>query len=151
MNEKSCLSNQDLILHYYAELPANCEQVRHLADCPHCAERFAALSKDLTQLPNLAYEVDHAAGTRMVARLSEQLQGRRNRCLPAMGAAAVATLALVVTIVIWSPRSNPVQTVQLTTQTQAMLNPNDDLPDLDFLEEMELLQDLDLLSQIEGV
>jgi anti-sigma factor RsiW len=152
MNEKSCLSNQDLVLHYYEELAADCAQLRHLAGCPRCAERFAALGRDLAQLPSLAYEEDHAAGTRMAARLNEQLQSRRSRrWLPAMGAAAVATLALVATLAVWSPRSTPVQTVHVTTPPQAILNPDDDLPDIDFLEEMDLLQDLDLLSQIEGV
>jgi anti-sigma factor RsiW len=152
MSEQRCLSNQDLVLHYYGELAANCEQLRHLAGCTRCAERFASLGKDLAQLPNLAYEADHAAGTRMAARISERLQGRRSRrWLPAIGAAAVAALALVATLAIWSPRSSLVQTVHLTQQTQAMLNPNDDLPDIDFLEEMDLLQNLDLLSQIEGV
>ena len=151
MNEKRCLSDQELVLNYYGELTADCEQVRHLAGCPHCEERFAALSRELAQLPSLAYEADLAAGTRMAARVSEKLQGRRSRWLPVMGAAAVATPALVATIAIWSPGGSPVQTVHLTQQTQAMLNPNDDLPDIDFLEEMDLLQNLDLLSQIEGV
>jgi anti-sigma factor RsiW len=151
MNEKTCLSSQDLVLHYYGELPAHCEQVRHLAGCAHCAERFAALGRDLARLPDLVYDEDYAAGTRMAARLSEKLRGRRSRWRPAMGAAAVAALALVAVIAVWTPHSTPVQTVHLTQQPQAILNPTDDMPDIDFLEEMDLLQNLDLLSQIEGV
>ena len=151
MSECNCLSSQDLVLHYYGELPANCGQVLHLADCPHCAERFAALGRDLSGLPSLACEPDFAAGTRMAARISERLQGRRHRWLPVMGAATVAALALVATLISWSPRSSPVQTVQLMTPPQAQLSPNDDLPDIDFLDNLDLLQNLDVLSQIEGV
>jgi anti-sigma factor RsiW len=151
MNEKQCLSDQDLILHYYGELPANNAQVRHLTGCPHCAERFAALSRDLDQLPHLAYEPDHAVGTRMAARLGERLQKRRRRWLPALGAAAAAAVALVVTMMTWTPHTPPVHTAQVTPQIQGVQNYDDDLPDLDFLDDLDLLQNLDVLSQIEGV
>jgi anti-sigma factor RsiW len=151
MNENRCLSNQELVLHYYGELPADGEQVRHLSGCPHCAERFAELGRDLARLPELAYEPDHAAATRMAARLQEKLQRRRSRWLPVMGAATAATLALVVATIIWSPGTQPVQTVKVTNQAQAQLNYDDDLPDVDFLDDLDLLQNLDVLSQIEGV
>ena len=151
MNTNHCLSNQELVLHYYGELPADSEQIRHLSGCPHCAERFASLEADLARLPDLTFEPDHAAGTRMAARLRERLQRRRNRWLPVMGAATAATLALVVATIIWSPGNEPVQTVKVTNQVQAQLNLDDDLPDIDFLDDLDLLQNLDVLSQIEGV
>lgn len=151
MKSKSCLSEQELILHYYGELAANDAQTRHLADCLHCQLRRAALEHDLAKLPDLAYAPDFAAGTRMAARVSEQLHKRRNSWKPAMAASAVAAFALVVTISLWSPQGQPVQMVQSSAPPHESLSLNEDMPDIDFLEDLELLKELELLSQIEGV
>jgi predicted anti-sigma-YlaC factor YlaD len=151
MKDKNCLSEQDLILHYYGELTAISEQFRHLDECPLCAKRFAALSNDLRKLPTMAHEADFASGTRMVARVNEQLRRRRKSWLPALGASAAAGLALVVTISIWTPQTELAQTAQLTKSSITTMSLNEDMPDIDFLDELELLQELELLSLIEGV
>jgi hypothetical protein len=151
MKNKNCLSEQDLTLHYYGELPAHDEQARHLADCLLCRKRFSALSHDLAKLPELHHEPDSAAGTRMSARVMEQLNRPRRNWIPALGASAIAAVALVVTLANWSPQSQQLQTVQQTTQALATLNFSEDMPDIDFFEELELLKELEILSQIEGV
>ena len=76
---------------------------------------------------------------------------KRRLLLKSLGASAVAALALVVTISIWTPQTKLVQTVQLTNSPFTTMNLNEDMPDIDFLDELELLQELELLSQIEGV
>jgi len=149
MKRKQCLSEQDLILHHYGELHANQEQTLHIAKCLLCKERLSALKHDLSKLPHLPHDPDAAAGARMAARVSEQLRGRRRKWLPAIGASAVAACALLISISIWSPQKQLVETAQLTPTTPLSLN--EDMPDIDFLEDLELLQELELLSQIEGV
>jgi hypothetical protein len=151
MKNKSCLSEQDLTLHYYGELPTHGEQARHLADCMLCRKRFSALSHDMAKLPELRHEPDFAAGTRMAARVREQLNRPRRNWIPALGATAVAAIALVVTIASWSPQSHQLQSVQTANPTLATLNLNEDMPDIEFFEDLELLKELELLSQIEGV
>jgi len=151
MKNTNCLSEQDLILHYYNELPPESIQVRHVADCPTCTKRFATLSNELAHFPDMTFKPDHAAGTRMAARVNERLQGRRRNWLPALAASAVATIALVITIYGWSPEKQQIQTAQLANPAVTAMNFNDDMPDIDFLEDLEVLRDLDLLRQIEGV
>jgi negative regulator of sigma E activity len=151
MKSNHCLSEQELVLHYYGELATNREQAHHLADCPLCGERLTALGKDLAQLPKLAQEPDPAAGIRMAARVSEQLNGKRRSWLPALGASAVAACALAVTLTLWSPQEEPLQTAQLQTPSLTTMDLNEDMPDIYFLDDLELLKELDLLSQIEGV
>ena len=156
MKSNHCLSEQELVLHFYGELATNREQAHHLADCPLCAKRLTALGNDLAQLPSLVQEPDPAAGIRMAARVSEQLSGKRRSWLPALGASAVAACALVVALSIWSPQEEMLQTAQLSTPslTTPLLTTgslNEDMMDIYFLDDLELLQELDLLSQVEGV
>ncbi len=151
MNNRNCLSEQDLVLHYYRELPDSGGQVRHLSGCTLCAERFATLSRDLAKLPQMTHEPDHAAGTRMAARVRERLHDRRSNWLPALGASAVAAIALVVTLALWTPQSPQVQTAQLDTSSPALTSLDEDMPDIDFLEDLDVLRDLELLRQLEGV
>ena len=151
MNNKNCLSEEELTLHYYDELSSHSEQMQHLASCSLCTKRFTNLSHDLDQLPNLTYESDFAAGTRMAARVSEQLSGRRKNLMPALGASAVASFALLIAITTWSPQSTPQQVAKITTAPVITIAFDEEMPDLDFFEDLELLQELELLSQIEGV
>ena len=72
MKNNNCLSEQDLILHYYGELAAYGEPARHLAGCPLCTERFAALGDDLAKLPDISPELSPVEGARMAARVKEQ-------------------------------------------------------------------------------
>ena len=155
MKKNSCLSEQDLILHYYGELATNGEPARHLASCPLCTERFAALGDDLAKLPDFSPEFGPATGVRMAARVNEQLSGKRKSWAPALGVSAAAVFALVITFSIWSPQEEPLQTIQ-TAQTSippsmATMNLHAEMPDIEFIEDLELLKELDLLSQIEGV
>lgn len=151
MKKTGCLHETDLILHYYGELPADGEQARHLRDCPGCALQMTSLRNDLARLPSLADEVDHSAGTRMAARVSEQLRARRSYRWPLLGGAAVATVALVVTLAGGPPAPEAPHTARLTPANGALLDLNEALPEIDFLEDLELLKELDLLSRIEGV
>jgi len=153
--KNNCLSEQDLILHYYGELAASGETARHLAICPLCSERLTALGDDLAKLPDFSPEPGPVAGVRMAARVNEQLSGNRRSWIPALGASAAAVFALVITFSIWSPQEEPLQTIQtaqtLTPPSMAIMNLHEEMPDIEFIEDLELLKELDLLSQIEGV
>jgi len=151
MKNKNCLSEQDLILHFYGELPANDERLDHLADCPLCEECVSALSHDLAELPELSQEPDFAAGVRMAARVNERLNRRRRNWIPALGASAITAFALMITVFIWSPQNPRVQTTQSAPPALAIISLDEDMPEIDFLEDLELLKELELLSQIEGV
>lgn len=151
MNKRDCLSEQDLVLHYYGELPAQGEPLRHLEGCDLCRERFAALREDLSRLPELDLAPDAATGTRMAARVNEQLHSRRRTWRPALGASAAAACALVVTLYVWAPQGQQSQVSPANAPSLATLNMEEDMPDIEFLEDLELLQELELLSQIEGV
>ncbi len=151
MISKNCLSEQDLTLYYYGELSASVAHADHLADCLICRKRLSALRHDLAKLPNLNYESDAAAGTRMAASVSEKLNKRHRNWIPALSASAIAVFALVISISVWSPQRQPVQSVQSPAPLHDALSLNEDMPDIEFLEDLELLKELELLSQIEGV
>ncbi len=151
MKNKNCLSEQDLILHYYGELSANDVQAHHLADCLLCREHLSALSRDLANFPELPHRLDAAAGTRMAARVSERLNRRSRNWIPALGASLATAVALLITLSIWSPMSQQKKTVQYPVQPLTVASLNEDMPDIDFIEDLELLKELELLSQIEGV
>ena len=150
MKNRNCLSEEELTLHYYGELTAKGKQ-EHLSGCPQCALRFSSLEKDLAKLPDLGHVPDALAGARMVARVGEQLNGRRKRWLPALGASAVTAFALVATISLWSTPGGLQQSGLQPSQTPVMSSIEEEMPEIDFLEDFELLKDLELLSQIEGV
>ena len=149
MNSKHCLTEPELTLHYYGELDAS--RCRHLADCQLCTERLGALTTELAGLPRPDCTADALAGARMAARVNEQLTNRhRRRWLPALGAGAVAALALIVTFS-YNPQPVPVQVTLSSPATVTSMSLEEDMPEIDFLEDIELLKELDLLSQIEGV
>jgi hypothetical protein len=150
MKSKNCLSEQDLILHYYNEISECSEQGRHVTNCPFCRERMTALSNDLAELPELSYETDPVTGARMAARVTERLNGKRRNWTPAFGASAVAALALVVIISTWSTHEQSAQSTANKTQ-MTTINLSEDMPDIDFLEDLDLLKEFELLSQLEGV
>lgn len=151
MTNKDCLRNQELILAFYEEPSCDNVQRQHLANCPLCAKRMLALRADLARLPDLGYEPDRFANTRMAAVVAEKIrQPKRSKWLPAIGIATSATVALVMTFLFL-----PQPQVDQFAQTGPASNPNlaieESMPDIDFLEDLEILQDLELLAQIEGV
>ncbi|NIP53755.1 MAG: hypothetical protein GWN30_03760, partial [Gammaproteobacteria bacterium] len=141
--------DNDLTLHYYGEL--NDSSQHHIKSCAACAERFETLRRDLDALPIQDCEPDELAATRMAARVTEKIkQPHRRLWLPALGATAAAALVLVVTFTSSPPPEvQPVAQVQPTPITAAELD--EAMPDVDFLENLELIRDLELLAQIEGV
>ena len=150
MNNKHCLSEQDLILHYYQEFSATSVETTHLTNCPECEQRLNALRTDMAALPDLPEGIDPHAATRMAARVSEQLKRPRKSWLPAIGTTAIASVALALAITLWSPQQELPQISSITTAPLAD-NLDQEMSDIDFLEDLELLKELELLSQIEGV
>ena len=150
MNNKHCLSEQDLILHYYQEFSATSVETTHLTNCPECEQRLNALRTDMAALPDLPEGIDPHAATRMAARVSEQLKRPRKNWLPAIGTTAVASMALALAITFWSPQQELPQISSITIAPLAD-NLDQEMSDIDFLEDLELLKELELLSQIEGV
>jgi len=150
MNNKHCLSEQDLILHYYQEFAETGAEALHLANCQECEQRLNALRTDMAALPELPEHIDPHAATRMAARVSEQLKRPRKSWLPAIGTTAIASVALALAITLWSPQQELPQTSSITTSLLAD-NLAQEMSDIDFLEDLELLKELELLSQIEGV
>jgi hypothetical protein len=149
MNNKDCLTEQELTLHYYGELDAS--RSRHLVDCQQCTKQLEALTAELAGLPKPDCTADALAGVRMAARVTEQLTNRRRRrWLPALGAGAVAALALVITFS-YNLQPEPVQVTLSSPAAATPMSLEEDMPDIDFLEDIELLKELDLLAQIEGV
>lgn len=154
MKNSPCLSEQELILYHYGEPRADQAQGHaHLAACPRCAQRMAALQHDLARLPQLVGETDPAAATRLAARVMERLPQRRRSWRPAIAAAAVAACALSVTLALWptDPQPQPQHTALTTPRNTTALLVDEEMPEVDFLEELELLRELELLSQVEGV
>ena len=150
MNNKHCLNEQDLILHYYQEFSETSSETLHLASCPECEERLNALSRELAALPDLPEVIDPHAATRMAARVSEQLKRPRKNWLPAIGTTAIACVALALAVTLWSPQQELPQISSITTAPLAD-NLDGEMSDIDFLEDLELLKELEFLSQIEGV
>ena len=150
MNNKHCLNEQDLILHYYQELSETSAETLHLANCLKCKERLNALSRQMAALPDLPEVIDPHAATRMAARVSEQLKRPLKNWLPAIGTTAIASVALALAVTLWSPQQELPQTSSITSVQRAD-NLDGEMSDIDFLEDLELLKELELLSQIEGV
>ena len=150
MNNKHCLSEQDLILHYYQECTETSAETLHLANCADCEQRLKALRADMATLPELPEDIDPLAATRMTARVFEQLKRPRKSWLPAIGTTAIASVALALAITLWSPQQELPQISSITTAPLAD-NLDQEMSDIDFLEDLELLKELELLSQIEGV
>ena len=150
MNNKNCLSEQDLILHYYQEFAESSAESLHLANCPECEERLNVLRREMGDLPDLPEAVDPHAATRIAARVSEQLKRPRKSWLPAIGTTAIASVALALAVTLWTPQQELPQTSSITSVPLAD-NLEGEMSDIDFLEDLELLKELELLSQIEGV
>lgn len=150
MNNRNCLSEQDLILHYYQEVPATSAGTLHLANCPECKQRLNSLRKEMAALPALKQEIDPHAGTRMAARVSEQLKRPRKRWLQAIGTTAIAGATLALAITLWSPQETP-QRTNRDNLASLQETSEQEMSDIDFFEDLELLKELELLSQIEGV
>ena len=146
-----CLNERDLILLHYRETPEPPQAAAHLAACPACQARALWLAADLARIPTPA-EPDPAVATRLAARVNERLQqrgGRRGGVI--LGGMAAALLALVVTFATWSSQPGLEVISQPGPQPLAVLDLDEALPDIDFLEELELISNLELLKKIEGV
>ena len=151
MKNKYCLSDQDLILHYYGDFSEDEGHSLHVVDCQKCTARLEILSNDLARLPNLAFETEAFAATRMAARVDEQIRvNLRRNWMPTIGATAVVALALVVSATM-NLRPELPQVTQTTSAPMVTLGLEEDMPDIDFFEDLEILSELELLTQIEGV
>lgn len=152
MNQENCFSAQQLLLHYYQELPMSTEQIGHLTACQNCTARFDLLKRDLDRLPELSCDVDHLTGTRMAARVTEKLHQPQRSWLPVFGASTVAAAVIfVASLLSWGPQGDYGQTARVTAPPVSLTNIYEEMPDIEFLEDLELLQELELLSQLEGV
>mgnify|MGYP001241848043 CR=1 FL=1 len=155
-----CLNERDLILLHYGETPDRmtaAAAAAHLDACPACRLRATRLAADLGRIP-VAAEPDPAVATRIAARVTERLHGRR-RWLPLAGAAVAGTIALATALVVWLPANqapvpgNPVATVspQLPATSIQPAAIRQAALDIDLLEQLDLLENLETLQAIEGV
>ena len=119
MNNKHCLSEQDLILHYYQEFSESSAESLHLAICTECEKRLNSLRREMASLPELPGVIDAHVATRMAARVSEQLKRPRKKWLPAIGTTAIASVALALAVTLWSPQQELQKTTFVTTTTLA--------------------------------
>ena len=112
---------------------------------------FTSLHQDLNKLPEMGCEPDGLAGVRIVAKIREkQVSSYRKIWLPAIGASAFAVLALTLTFNQRpSQNAEPIESNLLSTTTVHEFV--EDMPDIEFLENLDLLKDLDVLAQLEGV
>lgn len=151
-----CLNERDLILLHYGEPPETLSATAaaaHLHDCAACRQRHAALAGELARLPAAA-PLDPVAALRVTGRVRARLhRSPARRWLPVLGGTVAAAAALVITLVTLphedrAPVSDPQLVSSLHGPEEEM---DDEMPDLDFLEEYELLEELDFLQQLEGV
>jgi hypothetical protein len=151
MKHKLCLSEQDLILHHYGDHEHKEAVMRHLSSCPECSNSFASLQHDLNMLPEMDWRPDDLAGVRMAAKVREKrVSSHRRIWLPAIGASAVAALALTLTFSQSPPQNaQPIESNFMSTTTAHEFV--EDMPDIEFLENLDLLKELDVLAQLEGV
>lgn len=147
MNNRDCLTEEQLTLSYYGESANGVDVTGHLVRCAACRARLDRLRRDLTGLPDLTIDVDPHWGTRLAAGLAERRQARPAWRLPAVASLLVG-LMLVVAVQAWLPVDSgapaPSARLQMASSSQAP-------PDFELLEDLELLEHLELLRQIEGV
>lgn len=149
MKKSTCLSDQDLTLLHYGEHPVGMDLEparRHLGDCAACRTRQLHLQRSLALLPKIEPEFDPHHATRMAARVSERLARRRS---PVPALATVLTAAVVVFAVgIWTPQPQVLHNSSISQQAEVR---QETPPDVDLLENLELLKELDTLAEIAGV
>ena len=152
-NQSNCLDDQDLTLIYYRELVEPAVTV-HLEGCRICQKRLNVLSQDLSQLPEGSVDLDPTVATRMAARVVSKLNShkRRSRWLPAVSSLSIAAAALFF-MTLWTPanRDTRYTTFPIATIDTELVLDERDLPDSEFIENLDLLEHLDLMRQLEGV
>ncbi|HKL24728.1 MAG TPA: hypothetical protein VJ910_00705 [Desulfuromonadales bacterium] len=166
MIKRTCLNDQDLTLLHYDETSIGLDPDdarRHLAECAACRARQLSLERVLHGLPRLDPDLDPHHATRMAARVKDCLPRRRS-FLPAMTTVMTAAIAVLV-VTNWAPQrqashnssANQQATVQQEMpQANAQQKPQataqpETPPEVDLLENLELLKELDTLSEITGV
>lgn len=167
MNKRTCLDDQDLTLLHYDETPIVMDLEtarRHLAECTACRARQLSLERVLHGLPRLDPDLDPHHATRMAARVKDRLPRRRS-FLPAVATVMTAATAVLV-VSTWAPQrqvlhnssvnqqvTDQQETPQVTDQqeTSQATDQQETPPEVDLLENLELLKELDTLSEIAGV
>jgi len=152
MTNLTCLTEQDLTLLYYGEDPVSMsllEAHRHIKRCPTCQQRQLQLEREMRAFPQDRCELDPHYATRLAARVVERVP-RRRFALPAV-AGGIATAVVVFSFTFWQP-----ETVTVTVTHNAAVHPSvvteeTPSPDVDLLENLELLRELDMLSELTGV
>lgn len=155
-----CLNDRNLILLHYGETPDGTTAAvaaAHLNTCTDCRSRQQRLAAELARIPVIA-DPDPAVGTRIAARVTERLNGKR-RWLPAAGAAVAGAVALTMAVVVWMPGNQQPATDNpqlVTSNHQQFVGPprpaaHQATLDLDLLEQLDLLEELETLQAIEGV
>lgn len=150
MTETKCLTEQDLTLLYYGEDPDSIDLLsahRHIKSCPSCRQRQQQFEHEMQSLPQKQYELDPHYATRLTARVVNHVP-QRHFSLPAIASGLVAAL-VVFSFSFWNPET---QTVVHNSATQPeVASDGAPQPDLDLLENLELLRELDTLSELTGV
>ena len=158
MNKRTCLDDQDLTLLHYDEIPITLDldaARRHLADCAACRARQISLERALRALPRLDPDLGPHHATRMAARVKDHLPQRRS-FLPALATAMTAALAIFV-VSTWTPqpqvmlKNSDNQRVAVQQKTPQETAQKEAPPEVDLLENLELLKELDTISEIAGV
>ncbi len=150
MTNKHCLSEQQLALYVFGELPG--EQHRradaHLADCPDCRRRQASLAEVRARLPRDEMELSAAEERQFAARVAAAAQRRKaGSRLQAWGAAATAVAAGAIALAIFTPDNVTFERAQQSRQQLAEI---DLVEHMEMLEELELLEMMELLEMLEG-
>ena len=152
MKNLDCLTEQDLTLLYYTENPESMsllEAHRHLKTCSVCQLRHQQLVDALNALPENTPHLDPHHATRLAAQVVDRLPQRRQRfALPAV-VSGIAAAVVVFSFTVWQPVS---QVVMHNTATHPVtVSEQTPPPDVELLENLDLLRELDTLTELTGV
>ncbi len=122
------LSQEDLILRYYGELPADLDADTHLGECAECRDELARLTRTLDQVNAIEVpEPEEAYEAQVWNRLSWRLRGEKRKSRNVtkwLAAAAMIVVAFLTGLLVNRKQDvQPAQVAETTTRPQPAAAP----------------------------
>jgi len=147
--EKSAETCQSLrlTLMHYDELPAAERMLaeEHLRHCENCRLAFEKMQQTLDALPSLNTSVTAHDARRISARVMDPVenQGRKRKIARPLAWGGALSAAAALLLLVWiQPGNTPSPSPQAQNQSADTLALT---PEVEFLEDMELLEDFEML------
>lgn len=146
MNQNKGCNEEQLVLYHYGELSSIERQAldEHLNTCPDCRTSLQELRASLAAIPQPDLQFSPTRKLQFSERVTKRAY-RRSKNYRAAWGGALATGALVVTIVLLQPADKMMSVIPVVPSTVDF----EVLESLDLLQDLELLKDLDLLQEME--